>query len=67
MGLSNLYIYIVEDLSPSNKALHAATRIKAKEKNYKYVWLRNGKIFVKKSDGSDYILIKNMNDLNKLF
>ncbi|XP_047996357.1 uncharacterized protein LOC125234192 [Leguminivora glycinivorella] len=31
-------IYIMEHLSPANKALHAATRIKAKEKGYKYVW-----------------------------
>ncbi|CAH2106122.1 unnamed protein product [Euphydryas editha] len=59
-------VYVVEHLSPSNKALHAATRIKAKEMCYKYVWVRNGKIFVRKCETSDYILIKNMDTLNKL-
>ncbi|CAG4970647.1 unnamed protein product [Colias eurytheme] len=35
-------VYVMEHLSPANKALHAATRIKAKEMGYKYVWVRNG-------------------------
>uniref|UniRef100_A0A2A4IW47 FP protein C-terminal domain-containing protein n=1 Tax=Heliothis virescens TaxID=7102 RepID=A0A2A4IW47_HELVI len=59
-------VYIMEHLSPANKALHAAARIKAKEKDYKYVWVRNGKVFVRKTDGSEYLLIKNMNSLSKI-
>ncbi|CAG4925283.1 unnamed protein product [Colias eurytheme] len=50
-------VYVMEHLSPANKALHAATRIKAKEMGYKYVWVRNGKIFVRKTDGAEYIYI----------
>lgn len=59
-------VYVVEHLSPSNKALHAATRLKAKEKGYKYVWVRGGRIFVKKTDDADHVLIKNQDTLNKL-
>ncbi|CAH1646776.1 unnamed protein product [Spodoptera littoralis] len=59
-------VYVAEHLSPANRALHAATRIKAKEMNYKYVWIRNGKIFVRKTEGSDYILIRSVNGLEKI-
>lgn len=59
-------IYIVEHLSPSNKALHAAARAVAKEKGYKYVWVRNGRIYVRKSDDSDFIIISDNNSLTKL-
>uniref|UniRef100_A0A2A4K1S6 FP protein C-terminal domain-containing protein n=1 Tax=Heliothis virescens TaxID=7102 RepID=A0A2A4K1S6_HELVI len=59
-------IYVTEHLSPNNKSLHAAARVKAKEMHYKYVWVRNGKIFVRKNDGSEYILIKNINSLSKI-
>ncbi|XP_069355160.1 uncharacterized protein [Maniola hyperantus] len=59
-------IYVVEHLSPENKALHAATRMKAKEKGYRYVWVRNGRILIRKDDSSDYKIVKNMDFLNKL-
>ncbi|XP_063891033.1 uncharacterized protein LOC135116956 [Helicoverpa armigera] len=59
-------IYVQEHLSPSNKALHAAARLKAKEKGFKFVWVRNGRIFVRKTDVSEHILVKNLDSLNKL-
>lgn len=59
-------IYVTEHLSLANKALHAATRIKAKEKGYKHVWVRNGRIYVRKTDFTQYILIKDTDSLNKL-
>lgn len=59
-------IYIVEHLSPENKILHAATRKKSKELNYKFVWIRSGKIFVRKNEESNYIYIRNTDTLNKL-
>ncbi|CAK1584063.1 unnamed protein product [Parnassius mnemosyne] len=43
-------VYISKHLTQANKSLHAATRIWAKEKSYKYVWVRNGRIFVRKDD-----------------
>lgn len=59
-------VYVTEHLSPTNRALHAATRIKAKEMSYKYVWVRNGRIYVRKNDGAEYIHIKSKNSLNKI-
>ncbi|KAL0852567.1 hypothetical protein ABMA27_016996 [Loxostege sticticalis] len=59
-------IYVTEHLSPANKALHASTRLKAKEKHYKYVWVRNGKILTRKNDESEYIVVKSISDLDRL-
>ncbi|CAK1597246.1 unnamed protein product [Parnassius mnemosyne] len=57
-------IFIVDHLSPMNKSLHAAARKIGKEKGYKHVWVRNGRIFMRKTDNSDYMLIRDMDSLN---
>lgn len=62
----NKPIFITEHLSPANKALHAAARTKGKEKGYKYVWVRNGRIYMRKSDDSEYKLIKDIEALDKI-
>lgn len=59
-------IYVVEHLSPANKALHAAARRRAKEQRYKYVWVRDGRVYARKSDNSEYIYVRNMDTLNKI-
>lgn len=59
-------IYVAEHLSPTIKALHAATRLKAKERGYRYTWVRNGRIFVRKSDDAEHIFIRNLDTLKKL-
>lgn len=59
-------VYVLEHLSPSNKALHAAARLAARKSGYKHVWIRHGRIFVRKTDHSDYILIRDMNSLDKI-
>ncbi|KAJ2948222.1 hypothetical protein O0L34_g10032 [Tuta absoluta] len=56
-------VYIAEHLSPANKSLHAAARKKAKEFGYRFTWVRNGRIYVRKSPESTYILIKNKDSL----
>ncbi|XP_045492489.1 uncharacterized protein LOC123701524 [Colias croceus] len=57
-------VYISEHLSPQNQALHIAARMRAKELSYKFVWVRSGRIFVRKDPGSQYIFIKDSKSLD---
>lgn len=59
-------IFVTEHLSPTYRALHAAARVKARELAYKFVWIRNGRIFMRKVQESEHIMVKNMDTLNKL-
>ncbi|XP_045453478.1 uncharacterized protein LOC123662719 [Melitaea cinxia] len=59
-------IFVTEHLSPTNKSLHAATRIKAKEMGYKHVWIRGGRIYMRKTDDSEYRIIRDMDSLSKI-
>lgn len=62
----NRQIYVSEHLSPESKQLYAATRRFAKEKNYAFFWIRNGQIYLRKSDNTDAIRIKNTDVLKSL-
>ncbi|CAG9790257.1 unnamed protein product [Diatraea saccharalis] len=35
-------VFVAEHLTPINKSLHAAARLKAKKESFKFVWVRNG-------------------------
>lgn len=59
-------VFVVENLSVDNKRLHAAARSKAKELNYRYVWVRNGRIYMRKTESSDHVFIRNLSTLDKL-
>lgn len=59
-------VYVTEHISPECKALHAAARKVAKEKTYKYVWVKYGRVYVRKDDSSSCIHIKNVDTLNNL-
>lgn len=59
-------IYINEHLTPENKFLLKKTKEMAKAKNYKYVWVRYCKIYVRKSDTFPPINIRTIADIDKL-
>lgn len=59
-------IYVCEHLSPSNKQLHAAVRKVTKDKNYQFVWVRNGRIFIRKDVNSKSYIVKDLEFLNSL-
>ncbi|KAL4720502.1 hypothetical protein ACJJTC_015829 [Scirpophaga incertulas] len=59
-------IYVSEHLSPANKSLHAAARIKARELTYKFVWVRNGRIFMRKDETSPFVHVKSEKTLDSL-
>ena len=50
-------IYINEHLTTNSKTLFSLAKQKTKALNYKHLWTRNGKIFVRKTDVSDVIKI----------
>ncbi|CAH2247279.1 jg15461 [Pararge aegeria aegeria] len=66
IGGSHAPIYVSEHLTPGSKSLHAAARIKAKEKKYRFTWIRNGKIYVRKDEFSQAVVIKNEDSLKLL-
>lgn len=56
-------IFVSEHLTLTMKHLHAATRMKAREVGFKFVWIRDGRIFVRKSELSPAICIKDEESL----
>ncbi|XP_026746897.1 uncharacterized protein LOC113508126 [Trichoplusia ni] len=58
-------IYINEDLTKHTRELLWNTKNQLKEK-FKYIWIHNGKILVKKSDGDNSTWIKSEDDLREL-
>ncbi|CAG4966886.1 unnamed protein product [Colias eurytheme] len=59
-------VFVSEHLTPANKQLHAATRQKAKELGYRFVWIRNAKIFVRKHEFGQVLTIRNDDSLKAL-
>lgn len=65
-GSKKMAIYVAEHLTHENKCLHAATRSKAKELGYKFVWVRDSRIYMRKNEQSGHIYVKDIDLLNKL-
>ncbi|CAG9138057.1 unnamed protein product [Plutella xylostella] len=59
-------IFVTEHLSPAVKEIHAAARKIAKEKSYKFVWVKFNRVFMRKDDKSPYLRIKSLECLNNL-
>ncbi|XP_045449655.1 uncharacterized protein LOC123658261 [Melitaea cinxia] len=59
-------IYLMEHLSPNNRALHAQARIFKNDNQYKYVWVRNGRVMLRKDDSSAAVWVKNTETLKNL-
>lgn len=59
------FLYVGEHLSKMCKDLHAATRKLAKDKGFKYVWIKYGRVYVRKDETSPAIHVKNMAVLEK--
>jgi hypothetical protein len=64
---SETKVYLNEKLTFENKRLFFLARQKGKEKNYKYIWVKNGKIFVRKFEEVAIIRITDEYDIqNKI-
>lgn len=64
-GQSNR-VYVNDHLNADSKKLLNKTRALAKDREFKYVWVKHGKIHVRKQEGSAVLVISNEKDLNKL-
>ncbi|KAJ8715224.1 hypothetical protein PYW08_005205 [Mythimna loreyi] len=59
-------IFINDHLTPQNKQLYKQARLLAKESDYKYVWLSDCKILLKKNDTSKTLCVSSDTDLAKI-
>lgn len=67
MGMtSDCPVYINESLCPAKRMLYSRVRVLKREKGFKYLWLRGGKILVRKVEGAPVIEINCQDDLDKL-
>lgn len=65
-GTSDNMIYINEHLTQQNKLIFWEARQKCREYNYRYVWTKNGKIFVRKNESERALRINSIDDMNKI-
>lgn len=67
MGLpGNHKIYINDHLTLKNKNLLSKTKKLAAEKDFRYVWVKHAKIYIRKMDTSPVILVKSEQEIAKL-
>lgn len=59
-------IFANESLTPMAKKLFYLARNLKKNKNYKYCWTSQGKVYIKKEEGSAAVLIKSINQAETL-
>lgn len=59
-------LYFNDNLTRANKELFWLARQKGKAQGYKFVWVKRGKIFAKKSEGSDLIRVNQITDIDSI-
>lgn len=59
-------IYVAEHLSPKNRELQAKARQVKRDKKYSFLWVRNGRVLLRKDDKSPAIWVKNLEVLDSL-
>lgn len=62
----NKYIYINDELTANNRRLLWLAKTKAKEHNWKFVWVRNGYIYARKNENTSPIIITNSADIESI-
>lgn len=62
----NEQCHILENLTKRNRTLLANVKDWARTHGFKYVWHRNGNVYVRQKDGDNAINVRHENDLDKL-
>lgn len=58
-------VYLNERLTKENRSLFKLARIRIRQHNFRYCWVREGAIYVKKEEGRPAIRINYVSDLDK--
>lgn len=66
IGGSDRRFFVNEHLTPENKQLLNAVKSLAKEKSYKFTWVRNCTIFLRKNEESPVLTITSEKDFRKI-
>lgn len=64
-SLPRTKIYVNEHLTSKNKKILYLTKQKAKDL-YKYVWVKNGEIFIRKDDASKILKVSSVDEISKI-
>lgn len=59
-------LFLNDNLTRTNRELFWLARAKGKEKKFKFVWVKSGRIFARKDEGSRLVRISCASDLEKL-
>ena len=62
----NNLLYINEHLSPHNRTIFARANEIKREKNFKFLWTKNGVTQMRKEENTEIFTINNLEDLNKI-
>lgn len=67
MGLpTDVPVYINEALSPARRRLYALARQEKRKRGYKYLWLRGGRILMRKEESARVVQVSSQADLDGL-
>ncbi|XP_022160461.1 uncharacterized protein LOC111026649 [Myzus persicae] len=59
-------IYINERLTKEKRILYSKTRAAGKERNYKFIWISNAVILIRKDENSKITRIRSINDIERM-
>ncbi|KAL0810362.1 hypothetical protein ABMA28_010511 [Loxostege sticticalis] len=59
-------IYLAEHLSAECRELYAAARKFSRDHSFKYVWVKYGRVYLRKDDSSSAIFVKDLPNLGRL-
>ncbi|KOB64443.1 Uncharacterized protein OBRU01_24253 [Operophtera brumata] len=59
-------IYLNERLTQENRQLFLSARFRCKGSGFKYCWIKNGSVYVRRHEGNPAIIIKNMDELHRI-
>ncbi|XP_052758977.1 uncharacterized protein LOC128202486 [Galleria mellonella] len=60
-------IYINERLTKRNKMIFGKAKDEGRKRNWKFIWSKNGKIYVREREGKQFYHLRKMEDVAKIF